>query len=54
METLGLAMAEVSHGGRDNVNLQCTMAELVMSARLQARLQDSGRNRHSEEVSRLV
>ena len=35
METLGLTMAKVSHGGRDQGKLQCTIGEVDTSARLQ-------------------
>ena len=42
-ESFGLARAEVSHGGRDQVKSQYTLGEVDRSASLQARLQDSGR-----------
>ena len=40
VECLGLAMAVVSRGGRDQVKLQYTTGEVDTSANLKARLQD--------------
>ena len=37
MESLGLAMAEVSHGRKDQVKLQYTMGKVDISARRAAR-----------------
>ena len=35
VESLGLATAEICHGGSDQVKLQYTMGDVDMSARLQ-------------------
>ena len=48
VESLGLTMA--NHGWRDQDNLQYTMGEVDMSARLQ----DGWRDEHNKEVSRLA
>ena len=54
MGSLGLAMAEASRGGRDQVKFQYTIGEVGTSASRQATLQDSNRNLDNKVASPLA